>query len=120
MLRPVTMYLEPNWDHTFGVVGIAVKNDGRAALEPDAAYLSFVGTVSTQRPSNNGWERSPDHNIAGWTTFETRFGRLSVSPGHSVSIPTFWGTPIPGSRTKAKVTVVYGSKKATAEFSLRR
>ncbi len=117
--RQLRMFIEPNFPSAFSVVGISARNEGSVSLEPDVTYLSFSGHVAKLQPNAGCWEPSPDRNIQGWTTFQCAFGRVSVSPGHLLSVPDFVGTPVPSAATKVRVAIVYGLNEARAEFMLR-
>lgn len=110
-------YVNPNNPSVFTMTGISVKNVGNVAEEPQIVYFSFPMRI-TPVPSNDGWYPSSDQNPEGWTTFQGWFGLMSVRPGYSVSVQSFSGTPLPHEPTEAKVTVLYGSKEATAEFTI--
>lgn len=117
--RQLRMFIEPNLSSTFSIVGISARNEGSVPLEPDMTYLSFSGHVAKLEPYGGSWAPSPDRNLEGWTTFQSSFGRLSISPGHPLNVPDFIGTPIPNTTTKVRVAIVYGLKEARAEFTLK-
>jgi hypothetical protein len=110
-------YVWPNNPSIFTLVGITAKNVGNVVEEPEVVYLSF-STPVTPVPANDGWLPSSDYNLKGWTTYQLQFGLARISPGHSISIPWFSGTPVPHEPTRVKVTVLYGSKQARAEFTI--
>lgn len=117
--RQLEIFVDPNYPSNFSIVGISARNEGNVPLVPDMAYLSMAGHIDRFQPNASIWSPSPDRNIEGWTTFQTTFGVMSISPKHPLNIPDFTGTPIPKTATTIRLTLVYGSSETSATFTLK-
>jgi hypothetical protein len=114
----VQTHINSNDPTMFTVTGISARNDDDVPIQPDAAYLSFNAPIQIGRANSSLWQLSPDRDVEGWSTFKAGFFRGSIEPEHSIPFFDFVGTPIPTTNVLVRLTLIYGLKKRTAEFTI--
>src|SRR5207249_11078180 len=65
----------PEAPTSFSVLGIALRNNADADLQPDIAWISFNAPIQQWRPNTAGWRRSLDVSADGWMSYRHDFPR---------------------------------------------
>jgi hypothetical protein len=114
--RECRMFIDPHFPTSFTVPCIVARNDGELPLQPDAAYLSFNADVQKRQANTPGWQPSGSQN--GWTNFVMGFSPGKIDPEHAAALEDFDGTPIPTRPIRARITMIWGLKRAEADFTI--